>query len=242
VISRGRATTARLLFPIHTSVDFHRDVEITIFDECKSTKAHSGKQAWLPVRDPQGRERPFNDRTRIAAITASNAWRSQGSRKALAAQDHEGSRDRKAMSWYRIRIEMDGDTFFVTSPDFPEVTTYGETIEAAVGNGRDAIEEAIAARISEGRDVPVSAGKRGKKGHYIQLSTLSLLKAALYVLARQRKVSRAELARRLGWHREQVDRLFRLDHNSRLDQLEAAFAALGVKLQSKFQLSEPKAA
>ena len=36
--------------------------------------------------------------------------------------------------------------------------------------------------------------------------------------------SRKEL---LGWNRESVDRLFRLDHASRLDQLEAAFKALG---------------
>ena len=33
--------------------------------------------------------------------------------------------------------------------------------------------------------------------------------------------------RRLGWNRESVDRLFRLDHASRLDQIEAAFTALG---------------
>jgi hypothetical protein len=30
-----------------------------------------------------------------------------------------------------------------------------------------------------------------------------------------------------GWNRESVDCLFRLDHASRLDQLEAAFNALG---------------
>ena len=34
--------------------------------------------------------------------------------------------------------------------------------------------------------------------------------------------------RRLGWNREQVERLFKLDHNSRLDQLEAAFRAIGL--------------
>jgi antitoxin HicB len=39
-------------------------------------------------------------------------------------------------------------------------------------------------------------------------------------------VTRAELARRLGWHREQVDRLFRLDHASRIDRIEAAFEKL----------------
>jgi antitoxin HicB len=32
--------------------------------------------------------------------------------------------------------------------------------------------------------------------------------------------------RRLGWNQESIARLFRLDHASRLDQLEAAFKAL----------------
>jgi antitoxin HicB len=39
-------------------------------------------------------------------------------------------------------------------------------------------------------------------------------------------MTRAELAPQLGWHREQVDRLFRLDHASRVDQIEAAFELL----------------
>ncbi len=40
-------------------------------------------------------------------------------------------------------------------------------------------------------------------------------------------VRKAELARRLGWKGPQVDRLFDLEHASRLDQLEAAAKALG---------------
>ena len=48
--------------------------------------------------------------------------------------------------------------------------------------------------------------------------------SALYMICSRRGVSRAELARRLEWHREQVDRLFRLDHKSRLDQMEAALS------------------
>jgi antitoxin HicB len=34
----------------------------------------------------------------------------------------------------------------------------------------------------------------------------------------------------MGVHREQVDRLFRIDHKSRLDQIEAAAKALGVSI------------
>ena len=51
-----------------------------------------------------------------------------------------------------------------------------------------------------------------------ELPLLTTLKVGLYALPR-RGIRRAELARRLGWHREQVDRLFRLDHKSRLSRL-----------------------
>ena len=40
-------------------------------------------------------------------------------------------------------------------------------------------------------------------------------------------IKKVELARRLGWHMPQVDRLFDLRHASRLDQIEAAAAELG---------------
>ena len=64
----------------------------------------------------------------------------------------------------------------------------------------------------------------------IEVPALIYLKTALYRLLRQRHQTRADLVRALGWQRESVDRLFRLDHKSRLDQLEAAFAALGSTL------------
>jgi antitoxin HicB len=61
----------------------------------------------------------------------------------------------------------------------------------------------------------------------VRLPALTVLKAELYRQLRQTGITRAELSRRLRWKRESVDRLFRLDHASRLEQLEAAFAALG---------------
>ena len=66
------------------------------------------------------------------------------------------------------------------------------------------------------------------------------LKSALYMLSRKEGVSKAELARRLKWHREQVDRPFRLDHKSHLDQLEAAFKEIGYPLS--FDIPFPRAA
>ncbi len=53
------------------------------------------------------------------------------------------------------------------------------------------------------------------------------LKVTLYRELRRAKITRAALSRRLNWKREQVDRLFRLSHATRLDQFDAAFGALG---------------
>lgn len=131
------------------------------------------------------------------------------------------------MAWYELKLVPDEDTLLVTAPAFPEVTSFGDDEASAVKHGLDAIEEAIAGRIAAGQDLPQPLDAEPARGRFVKLPALTALKSQLYTLLRQRGVSRAELQRRLGWHREQVDRLFRLDHRSRLDQLEAAIEALG---------------
>ena len=51
-------------------------------------------------------------------------------------------------------------------------------------------------------------------------------KVRLYQAMREEGIAKSDLARRLGWHTPQVDRLLDLAHASRLDQIEAAFQAL----------------
>ena len=129
---------------------------------------------------------------------------------------------------WKIELTQDGDDLLVTSPAFPELTTFGVDEADARAHARDALEEAIAARIADNRNLP-PPDARGGDGVAIPL--LSGLKAMLYARLRTENITRAELQRRLGWpHRETVDRLFRLDHQSRLDQIEAAFHALGQRV------------
>ena len=129
------------------------------------------------------------------------------------------------MLGYRIKIEAeDNGTLLVTCPALPEVTTFGDDAADAMRRAIGAIEEAIAARMADGEDVP-EGHQRGP--HLVRLPALTVLKVELYRQLREAGITRAELARRLGWKRKSVDRLFRLDHASRLQQLEAAFAALG---------------
>jgi antitoxin HicB len=124
---------------------------------------------------------------------------------------------------YLIKLEPDdNDTLLVTCPaSLPEVATFGEDEADAVRRARDAIEEALAARIGDGMDIPAPASR--SRGRAVALPLMAALKVPLYRSLREAGLTRAELVRRLGWNRESVDRLFRLDHASRLDQLDAAF-------------------
>lgn len=55
---------------------------------------------------------------------------------------------------YPIQLEEDGGTVMATSPDFPELTTFGDDRDDALAHAVDALEEAIASRIHAGQDVP----------------------------------------------------------------------------------------
>jgi antitoxin HicB len=64
----------------------------------------------------------------------------------------------------------------------------------------------------------------------VPLSALGMTKTALHDAMREQGMGRAELARRLRWHLPQVNRVLDLRHASRMEQVEAALAALGLRL------------
>ncbi|CAN7505932.1 type II toxin-antitoxin system HicB family antitoxin [Pararhizobium sp. LjRoot238] len=136
------------------------------------------------------------------------------------------------MAWYKLAIQPDDGVWLVTSPDFEEVVSYGQTQEEACRNGRNAIEEAIAGRIADGESIPLPLSENEcNGGRYVEVPMMVHLKSAIYMIMREKGWTRADLQRALGWpHREQIDRLFRLDHQTKLDAIEDAFKALGVPL------------
>ncbi len=121
----------------------------------------------------------------------------------------------------------DNDTVMATSPDFPELTTYGDDNDDALLHAVDALEEAIAARIAYREDIP--SPSRGK--YKAALPTQTALKVMLYQGMREQNMTKAKLAKALNWHAPQVDRLFDCRHASRLDQLDSAFNVLGLDLE-----------
>lgn len=60
------------------------------------------------------------------------------------------------MQFWAICYEPDSNgDFLITSPDFPEVSTYAEDKGEISKRGREAIAEAIAARNAAGEPLPV---------------------------------------------------------------------------------------
>ncbi len=122
----------------------------------------------------------------------------------------------------------DNGTFLVTCPDLPEVATFGEDADAAQLRAVDAIEEALADRIAGREAIPKSSPAAGRPVAVLPAQTA--IKVALYQEMRTAGVRKFDLARLLSAHAPQVDRLLDLRHASRLDQMEAAFGALGKHL------------
>ena len=93
----------------------------------------------------------------------------------------------------------------------------------------DALGAALAMYIAAKEPLPTSSqAKAGEE--LVPLSALGMAKTALYDAMCEQGVGRAELARRLRWHLPQVSRLLDLRHASRMEHVEAALAALGLRL------------
>ena len=118
--------------------------------------------------------------------------------------------------------------FVVSFPDVPEALTQGEDRDEALLAARDALETALAMYVERREDLPRPSAARGRPT--VRPSALACAKLAVYQAMREQGVTKAELARRLRWHLPQVDRVLDLDHASRLEQVEAALAALGREL------------
>jgi antitoxin HicB len=138
-------------------------------------------------------------------------------------------------------VRRDGKTFVVLFPDLPFAHTNGDSRADALAHAPDALHTALSMLMEKNLDIPEPSQAR-KNGAMVGLpSVVSDAKVSLYKALRSSGVRKAELARRMGIHKQQVERLFDIDHGSRIEQLEAAFAALQMKLVVDVQRAEKAA-
>lgn len=130
---------------------------------------------------------------------------------------------------YDVVLADDDGTVLATCPDLPEVASVGDDEQEALDNVLEAIELAIQYRIAQREPVP--APSRHRKGrHPVRLPAQATGKVLLHNEMLAQNIRKAELARRLGVHLPQVDRLLNPRHASKLEMLEAALQAVGRQL------------
>ena len=119
--------------------------------------------------------------------------------------------------------------FFLTFPDVPEAITQGEDRDETLLYAIDALESALSFYVDGRKPLPVPSAPAGRPT--VRPSALECAKLGVYQAMTEQGIRKSELARRLGWHLPQVDRLFDLWHASRMDQIEAAARALGRQVE-----------
>ena len=115
--------------------------------------------------------------------------------------------------------------FFV---DIPEAITAGMNEAEALERAEEALTVALSGYLEDGRALPVpSKAKRGQS--VVVLPPRAAIKLAIHEAMCEQGVTQAQLGELLGIDGRQVRRILNLDHESKLSQLEAALAALGLR-------------
>lgn len=135
---------------------------------------------------------------------------------------------------YPAALERRRAAVLVRFPDLPEALTEGTDENDALEQATDCLEEAIAGRIRRSGEIPLpSRPRRGQR--MIPVPTQMAAKAALYLALHEAKITKLELAARLGCDEKEVRRLLDPRHPSKLPRLQRALAQLGKRLVVEMQ-------
>lgn len=117
----------------------------------------------------------------------------------------------------------------ITFRDVPEAITQGDGEKDALWQAADCLEEAIAGRIADGRDIPTaSAPARGERP--IPVPAPMAAKAALYLAMREAATTNVQLARKLGCDEKEVRRMLDPRHPTKLPRIKEALEVRGKRL------------
>lgn len=125
--------------------------------------------------------------------------------------------------------------------DVPEAITAGTNEAEALDRAQDALSVALSSYLDDGRPLPVpSKAKRGQP--VVVLPLRAAIKLAIHEAMCEQGVTQAQLGEMLGIDGCQVRRILNLEHESKLSQLEAALAALGLRASVSVTKVSPIAA
>ena len=144
--------------------------------------------------------------------------------------------DRTISLAYPATIEKDGRSYLAEASDLEEANGVGATPEFALNDLIASLENVIASRM-EDRELVPAPSRPGKNQKVAVLPGLTSAKVALYQAMMEQELRIADLARAMKVDRKIVDRLLDLNHKSRFDQIEKAFAALDCRLVMSLEVA-----
>ncbi|MCY1437854.1 Antitoxin HicB [compost metagenome] len=130
---------------------------------------------------------------------------------------------------YPVIVHHETASVWISCDDVPELASAGDNEEEALLDAIDGLETALSLYVERRAPIPLpSPAAAGQL--VVRLPALSAAKAALWNAMLAQGVNKAEMARRLGVNRPQVDRLVDLLHRSKIEQVEHALALLGQRI------------
>jgi antitoxin HicB len=128
-----------------------------------------------------------------------------------------------------LNPEPDGSAVNLWFPDVPGARTWGDDQAEALALAEDCLVTALYACVRYGEAIPKPGPARGRP--MIAVPPLVAAKLALYSAMRERGMSEAELAERLGVTTKVVQSILHLKRRIYIGHLERALAQLGVHLE-----------
>ena len=127
---------------------------------------------------------------------------------------------------YPVQLDPEEDGgYVVTLPDIGYGATQGDTLEEALHQAEDMLEEAILGMIAHNEEVPRPLPAKGRP--VVRLPALTAAKLEVYRAMRRAGLNQTQLAERLGWPAKKITDIFDGYHAVRLEQLEAVLSVLG---------------
>ena len=132
---------------------------------------------------------------------------------------------------YPCQLTPDEDGGFVaTFPDVPEAITGGDDRAEALAMAEDALATALAGYVHEKWEIPTPS--EPVDGQFsVPVPSVVAAKLALYSAMRAQRITKVELADRLGVTESAVRKLTNPDHRSHMSQVQRALREVGRRLK-----------
>ncbi|VVP92306.1 type II toxin-antitoxin system HicB family antitoxin [Pseudomonas fluorescens] len=132
---------------------------------------------------------------------------------------------------YAVRFEKDdAPGLAVFCRDLPQLNSYGDDKEHAIRESISAVYTTLSLYVDQRWEIPEATPPKDDE-YVVPLPAVTVAKIALWNEMIKQGMRKADLCRALGVHQAQGDRLVNFLHTSKMEQLEAALAALKTSIR-----------